>query len=52
MTVDGLVNVQCGETFQKYEIDPFQIYVWKKKEYFGQVAMSCQIDAGRMKNGN
>ena len=22
MTVDGLVNVQCGETFQKYDIDP------------------------------
>ena len=27
MTVDGLVNVQCGETIQKYDIDPLHKYM-------------------------
>ena len=33
MTVDGLVNVQRGETFQEYHIEHFiKIYIYKNIE--------------------
>ena len=37
MTVDGLVNVQCGEAFHKYDIDPFINICLDKEKYFGQL---------------